>query len=186
MEQKIKVKCPRCGANLSVKMQPGIEHKNLTCPVCKESSIFSSYRVITPPKEQEREHTIIKENIKSFSHTPEVVGELRVLSSTQLIRLRKGKNIIGRKASNSSADCQIETDNRRISREHLIIEVKNVEGKGVVHMLSLYKEQVNPTSINGESLMWGDSLVLRSGDVITLADLRLRFEIPDDEKTEVI
>lgn len=186
MEQKIKLKCPRCGANLSVKSQPGLESKNLTCPVCKESSAFSSYRVITPQNKPDGEHTIIKEDFKNFSHTPEVVGELKILGSTQRIRLKKGQNIIGRKASNSSADCQILTDNRRISREHLRIEVKNVEGKGLVHLLSLYKEQVNPTSINGENLVWGDSLVLRSGDVISLADLRLKFEIPDDEKTEMI
>ena len=71
-----------------------------------------------------------------------------------------------------------------MSREHLVLEVKKVIGKGFVHYASLYKEKVNETMINNELLEYGDSIVLKSGDKLRLPDATIVFEIPDDEGTE--
>ena len=64
------------------------------------------------------------------------------------------------KAAKSEAGIQIYTaDSRAMSREHIVIDVKNVPGKGFVHTLSLYKEKVNPTFIGSEPLVYGDRIV---------------------------
>lgn len=190
MEQTtIKIKCPCCGAILAVKRQPGIENKNITCPVCKESSAFAAYRQVV---DVAHEHTQYPDKEKTRHHSDEetdlgdrpnlVAGVLRVTSaSVPEFRLKTGRNVIGRASSASSADFRIPTpESNRMSREHLVIEVKKVPGKGMVHYASLYKPRVNDTRINGERMEYGDCVVLHDGDTLRLPDAVLRFEIPDD------
>ena len=38
-----KIKCPCCGAILSIKPVPGIEGKNVKCPVCNSNDIRAEY-----------------------------------------------------------------------------------------------------------------------------------------------
>ena len=63
--------------------------------------------------------------------------------------------------------------------------MKKVEGKGFVHYVSLYKEKVNETLINGVRLEYGDCVVLKDGDMLRLPEATLVFEIPDGEKTDL-
>ncbi|MCI7783026.1 MAG: hypothetical protein MR544_08035, partial [Parabacteroides sp.] len=60
-----------------------------------------------------------------------------------------------------------------------------IPGKGFVHIASLYKERVNPTYINQTPLLYGDHIILQMGDRIILPNVTLRFEIPDEEATEL-
>lgn len=191
-----KIKCPCCGAILAVKMQPGIENKTITCLVCKESSPFKSYKVVIDKKSDEHteypdkgydEHTSYSssEDTNMRSGLNFTLGRLQVLNlPTSAYRLKTGRNVIGRKASASTADFQIPVEGKRMSREHLVIEVKKVQGKGFVHYASLYKQKVNETLINQERLEFGDCIVLKHGDTIKLPDATITFEIPDDEGTE--
>ncbi len=113
-------------------------------------------------------------------------GELSVLNSdAPKLKLKTGKFIIGRKANSSMADFQIQTEgSNRMSKEHIVIEVKKVPQKGVVHYISLYKEKVNDTFINDEKMFFGDCVILKNGDIIKLPDATLKFEILDDEGTD--
>ena len=192
MENKvIKIKCPCCGAILEVKTQPGIENKSVTCPVCKEKQPFKAYKIIVEaaPEETEYPHGdgAHKEETEIGSGQNFTLGELKVADSTlPPFRLKVGKNVIGRKSPSSSADFQIPTSGeKRMSREHLVVEVKKVPGKGFTHCVSLYKEKVNATWINGIRLEYGDCVVLKDGDQLRLPEATLVFEIPDEEKTEV-
>lgn len=114
-----------------------------------------------------------------------VIGTLTVQGdSKETYNLKIGRNVVGRKASASTADFQISTaENRRMSREHVVIEVKKIAGRGVVHYISLYKERLNPTFIGNEKMEYGDVLELNDGDIIKLPDCTLKFEIPDEEGT---
>lgn len=186
----IKIKCPCCGTMLAVKQQPGIEDKNVTCPVCKETSPFKQYKPMTIkksedtiyPDKEERTHYEETDLDASMNFT---LGQLRIVSfPLSPFRLNVGRNVIGRKASASSADIQLPTtESKRMSREHLIIEVKKIPEKGFVHYASLYKQRVNETFINQERLEFGDCIILKDGDVIKLPDMTVKFEIPDDEST---
>lgn len=195
MEKNIvKIKCPCCGALLALKMQPGIENKNIPCPVCKENSHFKLFKIIDnkreertvyPPHLNTREEPTDRTHIEGQAPVY-TLGRLKFpLDEFPIHKLNTGKNIIGRKASGSIADCQIPIDNKRISREHIIIDVKKDFEKGYKYYISLYKEKVNKTLINNEEIKYGDCIVLKNNDLIILPELTITFEIPNDEETEL-
>ena len=185
--ETLDVKCPWCSAILRIKSAPGMEGKNITCPNCKHISPFTQFKTVVPKEEENvtcfpggigNVPTPTKENL--------IIGRLIIPLSGDSYQLLPGKNIIGRKASASVANFQIETgDNKRMSREHLIIEVKRVPSIGFTHLVSLYKERVNKTFINSTELLWGDTLILQNGDILKLPDVDIRFELPDEEATQI-
>lgn len=192
-----KIKCPCCGAVLTIKKIPGIEGKNIKCPICSSSSPYKNYKDINVAQIPNSECTQCPSGSSSDMQRKEetqlnlsqnfTYGELTVLNSNvPKLRLKTGKIIIGRKANSSVADFQIPTDgSNRMSKEHLVIEVKKVPQRGIVHYISLYKERVNDTFLNNEKMVYGDCVVLKNGDLIKLPDATLKFEISDDEGTEL-
>ncbi|MCM1111335.1 MAG: FHA domain-containing protein [Clostridium sp.] len=202
MDKIIQIKCPFCTAVLSVKYQAGIESKRVTCPICKHTYPFTEYRQVTPKSAnedpptdypgqkgeasgQEERTRYNDDELTDLGNRPNyTLGEIRITNSGVRFRLKPGRNVIGRKAQQSGADCQIDTgDKRSMSREHIVIEVKKEPSKGYVHYISLYKEKVNKTFIGSEPLLYGDNIILKDGDMIKLPDATLRFEIPDEEGT---
>lgn len=195
MENTIKIKCPYCSSTLSVKNIPGIESKSVTCPICKQKTPFLNYKRVLDRDDDATQYSNDNEKTeyRDFTESPTEInnsfnltlGRLRQLPSGPSFLLRTGKNVIGRKATQSVADFQIPTnDSKRLSREHLIIEVKKVPGKGFVHYASLYKQKSNKTFIGNNLLEHGDCVVLNSGDIIKLPDANLKFEIYDSEDTD--
>lgn len=192
MEDLIKIKCPYCGAVLSVRNQPGIESKSVTCPICKQKSPFNDFKRIVEKSNEERtqypgeEHTRVADSGNNHVNYQNLtLGKLRVMPSGPSFQLKPGKNIVGRRATQSSADFQIPTgENKRMSREHLVIEVKKVPGKGFIHYASLCKQKTNKTLIGNEQLEYGDCVVLNHGDIIKCPDVNIKFEIPDEDGTE--
>lgn len=51
----LRIKCPNCGAVLTIKKIAGLETKSIPCPVCKKASKYIDYKVpkqqYTPPNE---------------------------------------------------------------------------------------------------------------------------------------
>ena len=196
MDNIIKIKCPYCGAVLSVKEQVGIESMSVTCPICKQKSPFKNYSKVVDKINEEHTQYPGDEEKTSYRTSSDpgtdigtglnfTLGTLRILPSGPSFQLKSGKNIIGRCAAHSSADFQIPMEgSKRLSREHLVIEVKKVPGKGFVHYASLYKQKVNKTYIGNELLEYGDCIVLNHGDIIKLPDVNVKFEIPDEEGTQ--
>lgn len=196
MEDIIKIKCPYCGAVLSVKNQAGIDSKSVTCPICKQKSPFKDYKKLTDHSNNEKTQYPGDEERTSYKTSEEpgtdigfglnfTLGKLRVMPSGPSFQLKPGKNVIGRQATQSSADFQIPMiGSKRLSREHLIIEIKKVQGKGFVHYASLCKQKINKTLIGNEQLEYGDCVVLNHGDVIKLPDVNVKFEIPNEEETD--
>lgn len=185
--ETIHIRCPRCSAVLEVKMQEGIEDKNVTCPVCKRKRPFKEYQRVANPNADSGEHTQYEDELtKNEAKQNLVLGRLAVEGMEETAyRLQVGRNVVGRRASNSTADFQVPTgESRRMSRNHLVVEVKKVPGKGFVHCVSLYKDKVNETKVNDTQLEYGDCVVLKNGDLLRLPDATLVFEIPDDEKTD--
>ncbi len=184
MKDIIKIGCPKCGSVLTVKNQIGIESKNVTCPICKTTYPFLSFKAMDSMDDDEptqypdlERDTNPKENLS--------MGRIKVPNTSLSFQLMSGKNIIGRKARESKAHFQIPCQNKRMSREHLVIEVSKVHGKGFVHYASLYKKLVNPTYIGETLLEYGDKFILNHGDIIRLPDVDIHFEIPDDDRTEL-
>lgn len=184
-QQTIMIKCPACGAVLAVRNQPGIESKNVPCPSCKQRIPFGSFQRVVPRKKVEG--TIYPENYQnrqSPANDGRVekeelnsrVGQLCLLPTKQVFQLREGRNIIGRQATQSAATLQIPVmGSMRMSREHLVITVENVPGKGYIHVASLFKPKFNETRVGGKVLAYGDSVVLEHGCQIELPDATLVF-----------
>lgn len=209
MNEIIKIKCPRCGAVLSVRYFQGIETKNVTCPICENKGQFNSFRKISDydhnqdpnteygfprkfPQEDIRRHDKQSEehteyqypDSKSENKSDLRIGILRQPGTNISYQLIPGRNVIGRKSVNSGANFQIDTgDKRSMSREHLIIDVKKDSLKGIVHCISLYKEKVNRTFVDNKQLLIEDCVILKDGDIIKLPDATLIFKIPDGDAT---
>lgn len=206
----LKIRCPHCGAVLAVKNIPNIETKSVTCPICKQKSPFVNYKVLPQaPQQQADPGTDLPQSQQSqvtgtgertqyrqaadhdktqftAANAPKLaVGRLVISSTGQHFQLHAGTNIVGRKASASSADIPIPTgEEKHMSREHLVVTVTRKPGQGFMHVAKLYKPHVNKTSVNGVQMMYGDEVILNNGDTLQLPDVTLRFEIPDDEGTD--
>lgn len=181
MSDIIKIGCPICGAVLKVAAQAGMEEKKVTCPVCHTTSAYKYFKQIV-------DHDGPTQYNEESAHSESrVIGRLVVPSLGMSFQLREGRNVVGRKAAQSTATIQIPfpVGQKRTSREHLVIDVKHVDGRGFVHYASLFKEKVNDTRIGAMPLDYGDSVVLRDKDIIRLPDVELRFEIPDEDGTEI-
>ncbi len=200
MDEIIQIKCPFDGAVLSVKNQPGIESKNVTCPVCKHRFPFTEFKrvpTVTPGSDPKTEYPDNEERTRYANGRQDdgdtvgawenfTLGTLKLVGASASFQLKPGRNVIGRKGLKSTADFQIDTgENRSMSREHIVVEVKKVPGRGFVHYLSLYKEKVNRTCLGAEPLSYGECVVLNHGDIIRLPDADLKFEIPDDDATDI-
>ncbi len=178
-----KIKCPCCGAVLTIRQCPNIERMSITCPVCKEKSPYTKYKAIVEKEEKteygDDEHTRYDEICDSQSTgINRIIGRLKY--ELQYYDLKEGINVIGRKSQGSSADVQLQMgDNRCTSREHLNIEVREIPGIGYVHYASLYKEQVNDTFINDEKLLYGDKIKLSDGDILKFPNTEVIFEISE-------
>lgn len=108
-------------------------------------------------------------SVKSFGRIKTPTG--------QSFMLNLGRNVIGRLSSQSQADIKLSTEgNRQMSREHIVIDVKDEPGMGIMQYLSLYKEKVNPTFLGGMQLKYGDIVTLQHGDQIGLPGVTLIFE----------
>lgn len=198
MEEIIKIKCPFCGAVLNAKNQPGIETKTVKCVKCKQINKFTNFKRLQPvvsgaptkrpiqPEELTTEKTLYGPMEHRTEESP--LGIVRLLGRNITYQLKAGKNTIGRKCSSSDADFQIDTGSSRLmSRQHLQIEAVKKGAKGYVHYASLCRDNINTTAINGEPLLYKvDQIILNPGDMINLPDAELRFEIPDEEATEIL
>lgn len=188
----IKIKCPNCGAVLTVKNVPGLAAKDLTCPVCKHKDKVRAFRLLASNQDGNDDVDDSCTHYSSSSVSESAVadinqlpGQLRVISTGQVFPLKMGRNVVGRKASSSSADIQLPVgDCKRMSRSHVVINVMKETGTSITTHISLFKENVNKTFVKGNEVLYGDELVLNDGDVIELPDLKVVYEIPDDEKTE--
>lgn len=177
------IQCPNCSSILSVPQVPDMERKFVTCPACKQRSRFRDFKVVDKDVSDGGTQVGLPEELK-LENT--VIGQIvDDQNPGHPYKLKEGSNVIGRQATTSKADMQFvapQGDNR-ISREHLLIEVSNVKGKGFVHNISLYKEKVNETSVNGSPLLYPEKITLKDGDKIQLPGKILRFEIPNPDAT---
>lgn len=192
MADIVKIKCPKCGAVMNVKRVPGIECKSVKCPSCKEVNPFVKFRILNSNSgigqsgNEEPTHYGDEEPTMPQLNYNFTIGILRLPDGKEF-ELKNGANIIGRAAASSKATIQLPTDptHKRLSREHIVIDVVKDPNQGYVHYASLYKKEVNTTKVNDAILEYGDKIKLLDGDKLYLPDMILTFELPDDDKTSL-
>lgn len=169
----ISLKCPHCQVGLKVaeeKIPLGIT--SFKCPKCKEPIPLSLLSRKTPSPDTDSE-TVLVASAKTTGF-----GKLTVLADTdtpeQIIPLREGMFVIGRRSSASNATIPISTADRTMSREHIRLEVKKDVKGHYKHYLSDNNSK-NHTLFNNSYLEKGEVVVLNDGDEIILGHTVIRF-----------
>ena len=180
------IKCPNCSASLKTANPDKLKGKIIKCPVCGEKAPFDSFLQATPKKEPPKVEGTNYTAVPKKKSTSNSIGLLVDTGSNARYPLEVGKNIIGREAATSQATVKLDTGGARLmSREHAVVEVKHIEGKGYNHTISLFKDGVNKTLINGLELVYPERLRLKDGDIIDFPGIRVRFVVPETEVTQL-
>ena len=198
---EIKIKCPTCGKILRLNDMPNVNSALFTCPNCKEKHIVGNcqrYDSVPNPRAQAGDETrygnassaqqsggdetMYAGNGTGQSSSDETrtadrprakIGSLVDANGTSY-QLRIGVNTIGRKALSSPASVQIATDDRTMSRNHAVVEVRNA-GEQLLHILK-NGENKNPSYHNNVLVEQNDQLILNDGDTIKMGCTILTFK----------
>ena len=170
---KIRIKCPVCGAVLEAVDDPSNVDKFVRCPNCHQRNKFNDFRRITPvpaPIPPEDDET----RVEAIQKEP--AGYLMDRVTYRRYPLREGKLLVGRKPHRTPprADIAIETSDQGMSREHMFLEVM-AGCDGHYHVYVSNAKNQNPTKINGTKLEDGDRIGLRHGDIIKLSETQLVY-----------
>ena len=93
-----------------------------------------------------------------------------------IYRLSEGKNIVGRKAITSTANIQVETLDRYMSRQHISITVTTLPDQTVKALLSNYQNK-NQTLVNDQPIVAGDTIRLIDGNRIKMGRTTVTFKL---------
>ena len=169
--EKVRIKCPVCGVILEADDNPSNYEKNVTCPNCRTKNKFSAFKRVSPvPSPVEDSSTEIR------TVTTDIIGALLDPSTGRKYPLAEGRNLVGRMTHNSpsKATVPIATDNRRMSRSHLFIDIiKGADGR--YHAYASNASNQNETRINGVVLEDDDRLSLKHQDILSLSGTELVY-----------
>lgn len=169
--ERVRIKCPVCGAILEADDNPENYGKNVTCPNCKARNKFMFFqRLSSAPTTDEYSSTEIR---GVFNDT---IGALQDPLTGIKYPLKEGRNLIGRMTHNSpsTASIPISTDNRRMSRSHLFIDViKGTDSR--YHAYASNASNKNETRINGVILGDNDRISLKNQDNLYLSGTHLVY-----------
>ena len=174
------VKCPSCGVVLEVKNSKNEEVKIINCPQCGTALRVRFPQHANEPLDAETHiagkgwggETMIA-NVKNTS------GKAFIICENQRYELSEGSQIVGRKASTSTADVQLDVADRYMSRLNAVVAVRNTNGQLLVSIAN-YKNQ-NPIKVGAVQLLPDDELVLNDGDVFTMGKTTMTLKIEQDE-----
>lgn len=175
MMENIRIKCPNCGAILTVTDNPANAGKNVKCPNCGIRSKYEEFRRIAAPERCD-DSTRIPGEESVASDTP---GRLRDEATGREYQLKEGTNLIGRMTYQSApkASLPILTDDRGMSRAQFYIDVM-MGRDGRYHSYICNASNKNATSVNSEVLQPSDKVGLKDGDIITVSQTKLIFVKP--------
>ena len=171
--QTIKVKCGGCGAILQVTNSRNEAVKRFNCPNCG--------KVIEVPFHQHpTEDGATQLGGRPVSGETQLGGLNVQHMASHLIYggrrydLQVGPNSVGRKASTSTADIKIDTDDLYMSRAHAIINVRRLPDGGIKCDITNDKNK-NATRVNGNIVGPDDAIVLHDGDRIQMGNTTVTF-----------
>ena len=175
-KQTIKVKCPNCGVILEVTNVNNELQRRITCPGCNKGLIVK----FPQPQKEDAKTQVNQGGGSTAEDKTEIGGVKKGIMSCALecngktYPLEIGENSVGRKATSSSADVQIETNDLYMSREHILITVRRLASGALKADVRNHKNK-NATRVNGQQLQPSDAIVLNNGDKIRMGETTVVF-----------
>ena len=169
----VNIECPGCGVILRVTNSKNEAEKRFSCPNCGKHIVIPFYKIKPEDGETQLDG-------QPGAQATQMGGQNVDQKSCYLLyngrkyELAIGQNCVGRRAMTSSADVQIDTDDRFFSREHMLINVRRLPDGGIKVDVSNYKNK-NATYVNNNLLEQGDAIVLHDGDKILVGASTLTF-----------
>ena len=187
--QEKRVKCTNCGAVLSVRNSKNEELKIITCKVCKTQLIVKFPPIAKEPLEAKtvlanpssgEATTVLGAGLSQSGDTqyvpkPNIQKQYYLFLNGKRYPLSAGRNVVGRKASSSDAQVQIETSDLYMSRRHICIEVIRLTDGSTKVFVSNDKNK-NSTYVNGSKLNTGDRVVLTNGTQIKMGETIVTYQ----------
>ena len=172
MPQTINIKCPECGVVLRVTNSKDEPEKRFACPKCSKRIVVPFYKLKPEDGETQLDG---KEGIQSTQMCgDDMLQSCYLMHEGKEYELSIGSNTVGRHASTSIADVQIDTDDLFMSREQAVINVRRLPNGGLKTDISNFKNK-NTTKVNGHLLEHDDAIVLHDGDTIEMGSTTLSF-----------
>lgn len=170
------VKCPACGVVLEVRNSQNEEVKIIHCPQCKMALRVRFQRQVDEPMDAETHIPGLSEdNDTVIAGLGSSAGKAFIVCDGRKYELREGDNIVGRKASTTTADVQLAVTDRYISRLNAIVKVRKTGGNLLVTIAN-YKNQ-NPIKVGAVTLLNDDELVLENGNEFTMGQTKMTLKI---------
>lgn len=172
-----RIQCPACKVVLDVRNSANESEKTFTCPKCssvlrvkflEQAEINNANTVIAGNKIDVGGSTVLA-NSRQSNCRP------RLLCNGKEYALAEGCNIIGRKASSSSATIQISTADMTMSRLHVKIYVTTFPDGSNKVVISNYKNK-NETIVEGQKIGHSEEIRLMDGYQIKAGETVLTFK----------
>lgn len=172
MPQTINIKCPGCGVVLKVTNSKDEPEKRFVCPKCGKRIVVPFYKLKPEDGETQLDG---KEGSQSTQMCgDELMQSCYLLCEGKEYELPIGSNTVGRLATTSIADVQIDTDDLFMSREHAVINVRRLPNGGLKIDISNFKNK-NTTKVNGVQLEHDDAIVLHDDDTVEMGNTTFTF-----------
>lgn len=181
MMEKIFIVCPECHQQLSFNEVPDYQNKLVECPKCHFKSTVSVYQRGTQARGAQGADEMPTQLVMP-PKTAVDLGQFRVVGTGEIQWFKEGRNIIGRRASTSTADIKISND-PYMSRQHVQIDVVK-SAVGYEHRLIEINSK-NIVKLNGKEIQRGDILKVKFGDTLTLGKTDIILESGSDEATRL-
>ena len=174
--QKAKVKCPKCGQTFIVTNKNDLPQVKIQCPACKGSLTLQFSAQASPGPNHQAEN--YDPNKTETGGDPKKYRIGHIVYGGREYPLKLGKNIVGRKAQSSSASIQIACNDMYMSRAHAAIDVTRLNNGMVKTVISNFKNK-NSTTVNGQTVMEEDRMVLEDGSEIQMGKTVMKFIVPN-------
>lgn len=195
----VKLKCPKCGNNLSALVNPGmnianaqVRCSNSICKYVGKGSEFLPDNDATQknvsdaiPDKDDTEELGTQVFTKSKNIATDM-GQIRIISNGNKFPLHFGVNSVGRMAAsykpNMEPDTKIQTSDMKMSRCHARIDVKK-SAKGSGYVFHMHDTSLNGIDLNSKEIPKNSIVVLSFGDQMVWGETKVIFEAADGTQT---
>lgn len=164
------VTCPSCSARLRFNEKAlSPQNPTIKCVRCQTSIHVELPAEPAPAME---DHTLVDKPI----YQPTEVGWIIVhdeYTQTQTLPLQLGRQTIGRASISKPCEVMIQSQDRYMSRLHLVIEVIKTKEGAYKYWLSEHPDCTNPTFVNTYPLKRGTTLEILDGATLQLGKTKV-------------